>query len=236
MEAKTILKLKAEPRDIFGKNLADVRKQGKLPAVFYGPKEKNRSIFVDFVDFKKIWKEGGESTIIKLDIGGKETDVLIYNIDMEPIKNEPVHVDFYALDMTKKITTFVPLEFVGEAPAVKSLSGILVKVVHEVEVEAMPKDLPSEIAVDISGLEAFEDRITIGDLKLPEGVKLLANLEDVVCFAEEPKEEEEPEEEAPNLEDIEVEREKKEGKEGEEGGEDEKKSAEEVKGEKNNDK
>lgn len=209
METKQILKLDAEVRDAFGKKLDKGRKQGKLPAVFYGPKEKNQSIFVDFINFKKIWREAGESTIIKLVLGKKETDILIYNVDMDPIKNEPIHVDFYAPDMTKKITASVPLEFIGESPAVKSMAGILVKVIHELEIEVMPKDLPSEISVDISEIKTFEDKITVADIKLPEGVKLLASPEDVVCLVEEPKEEE-PEAEAPSLEDIEVTTEKKE--------------------------
>ncbi|MFC1756673.1 50S ribosomal protein L25 [Patescibacteria group bacterium] len=193
--------LKAEKRDIFGKALVSARNEGKLPVVVYGAKEKNTPLFVSFGEFQKIWEQVGESTVVDLDVDGKIVPVLIYDVALDPVSGRSVHVDFYAVDMTKKITTNVVVEFIGDAPAVK-LGGTLVKVFHEIEVETMPKNLPSEIKVDISSLVTFEDKILIKDIKLGEGVKLLADEEDTVAFVEEAKEEEE--EEAPvSIENIE---------------------------------
>ena len=214
------LAIKAEKREVFGKALSEARLRGELPAVIYGPKEEAMPVFVPFGVFKKIWHEAGESTLIELNIDGAKKDVLIHDVDIDPIKSYPRHVDFYAVDLTKKLTVSVALVFEGEAPAVK-LGGILVKVMREVEVEAMPKDLPHEIKVDVSSLEWFEDRITIADLKLPKGVMAVAEPEEVVVLAEAPKLEEAPAEEAVSLADIEIvgRREKKDEETEEETGE-----------------
>jgi large subunit ribosomal protein L25 len=170
---------------------------------------------VDFNDFKKVWKAAGESTVIDLELqptsGVGCIPVLIYGVDMDPLSNEPRHVDFYAVDMAQKIIASVPLVFTGEAPAIK-LGGTLVKVIHEVEVEAMPKDLPSELEADMSGLKTFEDKISAADIKVPAGVKILAEPTDVVVLVEEAKEEsfdkDKDKEEAPSIEEIEVIKEK----------------------------
>ncbi len=212
-ESKNNLKIKAEKRDIFGKKLRESRKEGKLPAVFYpskgragGSKKESTSIFIDQSEFGRAWKKAGESTVLDLEVDNKVIPVLIYKVDLNPLTSEPIHVDFYAVDMTKKVSTTVPFSFVGEAPAVK-LGGTLVEVMREIEVEAMPADLPHEIEVDVSVLENFESKITIGDLKIPEGVSVSAEKEDVIAFVEEAKEEEEEVlEEAVSVADIEVEK------------------------------
>lgn len=199
------MRLKAEKREIFGKKLSQSRQAGKLPAVLYGAKKQSTPIFVNFSDFKKVWKEAGESTLIDLDVGGKLIPALIYDVDLNPVNNEPRHADFYVVDMAQKITASVPLIFGGEASAVK-VGGTLVKVMHEIEVEALPKDLPREIKVDVSRLKTFDDKITIADLILPEGVKVLDELTEVVALAEEAKEEQETEKSAEiNFEEIKVE-------------------------------
>jgi len=132
---------------------------------------------------------------------------LIHEVQTHPVTDEPIHVDFLAIDMNKKIKVNVPLEFVGIAPAVKSGIGNLVKVMHEVEVEALPKDLPHNLTVDVSRLENLESLITLADIKLPAGVVLTANLTDVVASIVEQKEEK-VEEVAPpvDLSTIEVEK------------------------------
>ncbi len=227
-----MLELQTEKREIFGKKLKPFRKQGKLPAVLYGPKEKSQPLFVLLKDFKKLWKEAGESTVIQLNLekskparldsaqaksGRKE--VLIQDVAMDPIKDEPVHVDFYAVQMDKPIEASVALEFSGISHAVKNLGGVLVKVMHEIDVEALPKNLPHELVVEISKLEKFEDKILARDIVLPEGVKLIANPEEVIALVEEQREEEiaPPAEEKIAFEEIEVagakEKEEKEEKE-----------------------
>lgn len=208
-----MLELQTEKREVFGKKLEPFRKQGKLPAVLYGPKEKSQSLFVSFKDFKKLWKEAGESTVIQLkltsDVKKSSTsdvvkEVLIQDVAMDPVKDEPLHVDFYAVLMDKPIQAAIPLVFEGEAPATKT-RGILVKVMHEIEVEALPKNLPHELAVDISSLNNFGGKILAKDIVLPDGVKLITNPEDVVILVEESKAEEAaPAEEKIAFEEIEV--------------------------------
>lgn len=211
------MEIRAENRDVFGKKLIPFRKQGKLPAILYGPKAENRAIFIALADFKKIWVEAGESTVVQLNLGDSKKEVLIYEVGIDPVKNEPVHVDFYAVQMDKPIEAGVALVFEGASPAVKDLGGILVKVMHEVQIEALPKNLPHELGVDISKLTNFEDKIFAKDIKLPPGVGLKVNPEEVVALVEAPKEEVAPaaEEEKIAFEEIEVAGKKEKGEEGE---------------------
>lgn len=214
-DEKFNLKLKAEKREIFSasaKAMAD--KDNKILGILYGSKTENQPLFVNLGEFKKVWKQAGESTIVELEFQTKNIPVLIYSVGLDPLSNEPRHVDFYAVDMSKKITASVPLSFVGESPAVK-IGGILVKVLHELEVEALPKDLPSELEADISSLKTFEDKITTGDIKVAGEVKIMAEPDEMVAFVEKAAEEEieEPEQET-KIEDIEATKEK--GKEKEE--------------------
>jgi len=211
-----MLQLNAEKRDVFGKKLKNFRKQGKLPAVLYGKKKQTASIFVDLKEFKKIWKETGESTLIgiKNPESGKIEDVLIQEVAFDPIKNEPLHVDFYIVEMDKSITAKVSLVFEGISPAEKDLGGILVKVRHDVDVEALPKNLPHELKVDVSKLANLGDQITVKNIDLPAGVKILAGENDVVVLVEAPKEEI-VEEKPITIEEVEVEKKGKKPAEGE---------------------
>ncbi len=195
-------------------SLDALRKAGKIPAVFYGPKEEATPIAVDAKEFGKVLKEAGESTVVTLEGVGESKDVMIHDIDHNPVSGAVVHVDFYVIEKGKKVRTHVPLEFIGEAPAVKSLGGTLMKVLHEVEIEAMPKNLPHGIDVDISVLATFADHIAIKDLRVPEGVEILNAPDDTIASVAQPKEEVEEPVAAIDMESIEVE---KKGKQ-EEGG------------------
>jgi len=211
-----MLQLNAEKRDVFGKKLKNFRKQEKLPAVLYGKGKKTTPIFVDSKEFKKIWKKTGESTLIKIKNPESNVveDVLIQEVALDPLKNEPLHADFYIVEMDKPITAKVNLVFEGVSPAEKELGGILVKVRHDVDVEALPKNLPHELKVDVSKLIKLEDQIVIKDIDLPAGVKILAGENDVVVLIETPKEEI-VEEKPITIEEVEVEKKgkKEEGEE-----------------------
>ncbi len=197
-------------------SLSEIRKAGKMPAVFYGKKEVSTPIQLPYAIFEKTLKEAGESTILHLDGKDIDVDVLIKDVDLDPVTDKPRHADFYAIEKGKKLEIKIPLEFIGVAPAVKDLGGILVKVMHEVEIEALPKDLPHKLEVDISSLATFDSVITADKIKLPEGVLLKVKPEDVVASVYEPKEE--VVEVAPvDLSAIEVEKKGKEAKEGEVG-------------------
>ena len=212
-----MLKLNVENRDKMQKSFA-LRKAGKMPAVFYGKKEKSTPITISTSEFKKVWKEAGESSVIDLVGKNIEAEALIYDIDRDPVTDEPRHADFYVFEKGKKIEIAVPLEFTGVAPAVKDMGGTLVKVMYEIEIEALPKDLPHNISVDISSLINFDSQILAKDIKLPQGVNLVAKPEEVVASVYETVEE--IEEVAPvDLASIEVQKKGKEAKEGGEGAE-----------------
>jgi len=212
-----MLTLKVEKRDL-KVTPEKIRKEGNLPAVYYGKKEKSTPILVKFADFEKIFKEAGESTVVHLDGTGIDVEVLIHDVNSDPVTDKVRHVDFYAIEKGKKLEIAVPLEFIGVAPAVKDLGGVLVKVMHEIEIEALPKDLPRGLKVDISGLINFESVVLAKEIKLPEGVTLKVKPEEVVASVYEPKEE--IVEEVPvDLSAIEVEKKGKEEVEGEEGAE-----------------
>ncbi len=210
-----MITLQVEKRDLKSP-LGELRKSGKIPAVFYGKKEASTPIQLSQAIFEKTLKEAGESTILHLEGNNIDVDVLIHDVDLDPVTDKPRHADFYAIEKGKTLEISVPLEFIGVAPAVKELGGILVKVMHEVEIEALPKDLPHNITVDISSLKTFDDVIKAEDIKLPAGVTLKVKAEEVVASVYEPKEE--VEEAAPvDLSAIEVAKKGKEAKEGAEG-------------------
>lgn len=208
-----MLSLTVEKRD--SKTRAEkVRKASKMPAIYYGPKQTATSVAMPLADFKKVWKKAGESSVIILKDGKDEHEALIHEVDVHPLSGEPRHADFYVIEKGKKVSVKVPLVFGGVSPAVKDKGAILVKVMREMEVEAAPRDLPREIAVDISKLVEFADTIHAKDIKLPAGVELKVSADEVVASVKEAIEE--VAETTPvDLSAIEVEAKGKEVKEGE---------------------
>ena len=172
--------IKASKRDLDIK-LDVLRKSGKIPAVFYGAGKDATSISISNIEFKKVWREAGESSAVKIGMDSGDINVLIHEVQVDPVTDEPIHVDFLAIDMKKKINVKVPLEFEGVSNAVKSGIGNLVKALFEIEVEALPADLPHNLIVDISKLETLQDNITVFDIKLPSGVVAITAGEEVVA-------------------------------------------------------
>lgn len=183
-----------------------LKKVGEIPAVFYGAGIATSSISVSIIDFKKIWREAGESSTIKISLDGKDIDVLIHEVQVHPVTDEPIHVDFLVVDMNKKIKVNIPLEFIGVSSAVKGGLGNLVKALHEVEVEALPKDLPHSLEIDISKLQTVEDQIFVSDIKLSNGVSMITEGEEVVASIILQKEEKEEVAAPIDLSTIEVEK------------------------------
>lgn len=147
-------------------------KDGMLKAVYYGAKEKAQSIFVDAIEFEKIFREAGQSSVISLEGEGKKLQAMVKDVSYEPIKYVPNHIDFYTVEKGVKIDAHIPLEFVGVSEAVKTLGGQLVKVMHELHVEAEATKLPSSLEIDISVLDNLDSVIKAEDIKLPSGVEL----------------------------------------------------------------
>jgi len=172
-----MLTLNAQIRTITGRKTKRLRKTGFIPAVLYGPETKPVNLQVNYKDFAKIYQEAGESSLIELAIGGESRRrvALITEVQRDPISDEIVHVDFFAPKLTEKIEAKVPLIFEGEAPAVKEFGGTLVRNIQEIELKALPQNLPREIRVPLDGLKSFEDRIRIKDLVIPTGTEIIGH-------------------------------------------------------------
>jgi len=186
--------------------LGDIRKSGMVPAVVYGARVENTTISVSSVDFEKVLKAVGESSTLTLELKDKEVEVLIHEVQRDPIKGFPMHVDFLAIDVNKPVIVVVPIEFIGVAPAEKNSLGILVKTLHEIEVEALPKDLPHNIEVDLSSLENLDDQIRVEDIKAPANVTIKTDGEEVLAIIAPMTEEVAEETPSADLSSIEVEK------------------------------
>ncbi len=193
-----MLSLKVKKREKLGRKVKVLRNKGILPAVLYGPKIKNLNIEIDIREFEKIFKEAGKSSLISLEIDSlanskqvNKFSVLIHEIKKDPLTGKPIHVDFYQPILTKEVEATVPIVFEGESSAVEDLGGTLIREISELQVKALPQNLPHEIKVSIKSLKALEDEILIKDLKLPEGVKIQREPDEIVAIVTPPEKVEE---------------------------------------------
>lgn len=170
-------------------DIVALRKEGKMPAVFYGKKTESTPITLLQKDFISVWHKAGESAVVTLKGPTGTVDTLIHAVDLDPVTDIPRHADFYVFEKGKKLEVSVPLEFVGVSPAVKDLGGLFVRSLHELKISADPQHIPHNIEVDISSLIDFTSQILAKELKLPTGVDLIENPEEVVASASAPREE-----------------------------------------------
>ena len=184
--------LNATLREQTGKNVATLREKRLIPAVLYGNKVQNQNLTVPRSEFEKTYKAAGASSLVSL-VVGEQTPVmvLIQDVQRDPRVNEVQHIDFYQVNMAEKLTAQVQFKFIGESKAVKTLGGILLKNATQVEVRCLPKDLVHEIEVDISGLQTFDDVITIKDITIPAGIEILDDVSNIVVSVTPPVSEEE---------------------------------------------
>lgn len=184
--------LQAQSREVVGKKVNALRRQGVLPAVLYGHGVASTHLALDARAFEKVYKQAGESTLVDLVVGsGAPVKVLIHDVAKHYITLKPIHVDFYQVKMTEKLTADIPLKFVGEAPAVKEFGAVLVKNLQEVKVECLPQDLVHEIEIDLSALKALRDAITVAQISASPGIKILNKPEETIVLAQAPRVEEE---------------------------------------------
>ncbi len=176
-----------------GEDASALRSAGKIPAVIYGSgMTESISIAVTREDFKKAWASAGSSTAVTIKGAGADHDCIIHDFQIDPATDQVIHADFLVLDKNTKVTVQVELEYVGAAPAVKDGLGILEKALHEIEVDALPANLPKNIQVDISGMTDAHSQIHVKDLVLPKGVEVKGHApEDVVALISAIKEESE---------------------------------------------
>lgn len=189
----TKISLKYQKRDVLGRKVKKLRLEGLIPANVFGKNITSEAISITNEDFSEVFEKAGETQIIDLD--GKP--VLVSNIQKNPITDEVLHVDFRQVDLKEKIEAKVPVEVIGESPAEKLGLGTVVQQIDELEVEALPADLPEKIEVDSSILSEVDQAIYVKDLKVDSKVTVLTDAESIVVKVEPPQKEEEPEPVAP---------------------------------------
>lgn len=185
MDTKT---LKAEARKITGRKVKNLRKEGILPGNVYGKKVKSASVQVSLKDFEKIYKEVGETGLVELEVGKEKRPVLVHNLQLNPVTDAPVHVDFLQVDLKEKVTAGVPVELIGESPAEKQGLGTVVQQLTEIEVEALPADLPEKFEIDKGMLTEVDQVIKVVDLKVDKSkVEVKTDAESIVVKVEPPQ-------------------------------------------------
>lgn len=227
------IELNASKREILGSKVKQLRKSGYVPAILYGKGQESIPLQVPVKDFRKTFESAGESTLIFLNVDGQAYPTIIHDIAKDAISDEILHADFYKVNLDEKIKAKVAVVFQGESPAVKDFGGIFVRNINELEIEALPQDLPYEITIDISSLKNMGDQILIKDLKLSDKLKVMAEAEEIIATVQEPMSEAELEKalEAPTttIEDVEVIKKEKEEEVPEEGAEEASKESPEKK-------
>lgn len=172
-------KLKVDRRKVLGKQVKKLRKDGILPCNIYGKDIKSTAVQVPLKDFDEVYNQAGETGLVDVDLEGKLTPVLIHNMQKD-FRGNVLHADFFQVNLKEKVKTMVPLEIIGEPKAVIDKVGLLMNILSEVEVEALPEELPESIQVNVEYLANIDDQITVADLKVPAGVTVLTEPEQVI--------------------------------------------------------
>jgi large subunit ribosomal protein L25 len=169
--------LRAEPRTLLGKQVRKLRKQGIIPGNIYGKSVKSTSVSIPMADFKKVYEETGETGLIEVTIqGAKEPHhVLVHHVQIHPVDSYFIHVDFHEVALKEKIQVAVPITFTGESPAAAQKKGVLITLLNELTVEALPMDLPEEIIVDLSTLKEVNDTIKASSVSAGSKAKIIAD-------------------------------------------------------------
>lgn len=172
----------AEKRTLIGKQVRQLRRAGKLPAVIYGHKIEPQAISLDFHEASKNLSGLTSSSLIEVQLDGKAHPVIVREKQMNFIRNEIIHVDFQEVSLTEKLRTAVTIQLEGESPAVKEYDAILVAGLSEIEVEAFPQDLPEKFFVGVSALKEVGDSILVKDILAPANVEILSDPEEMVVL------------------------------------------------------
>jgi len=178
---------------LFGRKVKTLRESGRVPANVYGRKIDSLAVSVRLNDFRDVYEEVGETGLLELTIDGDVRTVLIGDVQVHPVSEEIIHVDFKQVDLKEKVTAQVPVEVVGESLVEKQGAGTLIQLLNELEVEALPADLPEKFEVDATSLTEVNQAVVVGDLKVKRGVEIKAQKDEIVVKVEELRREEEPE-------------------------------------------
>ena len=182
--------LKATKRDVIGKKVGALRRQGKLPAVLYGHRIETTAIMLDAHEGSQTLSHLTSSSLVTINLDGKEYLALVREKQRDFIKNRLTHLDFQVVSLTEKMRAKVGIELTGTAPAVKDFNAVIHTGLTEMEVECMPQDLPERIVVDISGLAELGDGVHVRDVVLSDKVEILGDLEEIIAVATAPMKEE----------------------------------------------
>lgn len=216
--------IQANHREVIGKKVKALRRDGLLPAIVYGHNIEPIPITLDMREGSRTLEKLSPSALVVVDVDGEQYYTLVRDKQRNPVRKTIIHVDFQAVSLTETVRADLNINIVGEAPAVETYLGILVPSLEQLSIESLPKDLPDRIDVDVSGLMEIGDSILVGDLVVPDGVEILNDPEEVVVVVIAPAAEEEEEEEVEVEEGLEpevLERGKLEGEEEEEESEEE---------------
>jgi large subunit ribosomal protein L25 len=186
----TKVTLKAEPRKLVGRKVKLLRKSGVTPANIYGRDVKSFSIQVDSKEFREVFKKAGETGIVEIRLGDEVRPALVSDVQFHPASGDILHVDFKQVNLKEKVSAAIPVEIVGESPAEKSGIGTVVLMLQELEVEALPTDLPEKFVVDATALSEVDQSVKVSDLKIGDGVSVKADLDSIVAKVEPPQKEE----------------------------------------------
>jgi len=181
--------INATKRNVVGKHVAELRRQGKLPAVLYGHKIEPTAITLDLKDTTNILSKLTGSSLVTVNLEGQEHATLVREKQRNYIRGEIIHVDFQVVSLTEKIRTDVRVDLVGESPAVKDLNALVVAGIEAIEVECLPQDLPERFSVDISGLVNIGDSIYLKDVSIPANVTILTDPNELIAVISAVKEE-----------------------------------------------
>jgi large subunit ribosomal protein L25 len=174
--------LDAEPRDVIGKQVKALRRQGKVPGILYGRSMQPKPLLMDLRIATRTLGQLAPSALVTVVLAGEKHLALVREKQRDFIRGTLKHVDFQAVSMLEKLRVNVTIDLVGLSPAVKDFNGVLVEGLTEVEVECFPQDLPSKISVDISGLKKIGDSLTIRDLVMPPNVESLDNPDEMIVI------------------------------------------------------
>lgn len=174
--------LKAEEREVLGKKVARLRQAGFIPGHVFGKGLETEHVSVNLKDFLKAYDTVGETGLVDLKIGAEKVrPVLVREVQVDPVRGSPLHIDFYQVNLSVKVSVPVPIELIGDEPElVHTGEAVVIQPMSEVEVEALPAELPEKIVVDISKLRQIDDAITVAELNVPVGVTVLAEPDAVV--------------------------------------------------------
>ena len=182
--------LSASARNRIGKKVKFLRREGKLPAILYGKSMDNPiPVTMDNAETSKIMRQISSSTLVTIDVDGEEHMTLVRDFQVDPIYGTLQHVDFLVVSMSEKVSTMITVQVEGVAPIIEAEGGLLVTGMEQIEIQALPQDLPGHLSIDVSGLVAFGDTLYVRDVHLPSGVELLTDPDELLIVATAPQDE-----------------------------------------------